>query len=186
MTFRRGFAFQPYNFAISLLRLHFVFPLATIFSPFTMPSRERQQKNNPVKYTADLWENPLEQTQQPKGKRRGKNGTVLINGVPHDQQTLFRGEDLRVPFPNAPVNKVPDRLGMIAEPSTLFSRPEPEVQDTQNELFTTELATNTPTPAPVLVIRPREETREYQFLSLPRYHMLILDDRKQTHFVPAI
>src|SRR5258708_257753 len=94
-----------------------------------------REKNNPGNYAADLWNNQQEQTRQATRKRRGKNGTVLINGVPFAQSTLFHGEELRAPFPDAPINKVPDRLGMTATPGTLFSRPTTEPQSTQDALF---------------------------------------------------
>lgn len=100
-----------------------------------MPGRE--QKNNPGNYAADLWENQINQTRRSQRRHRGKNGTVLINGVPFAQSTLFHGEELRVPFPNAPVNKIPDRIGMTETPGTLFSRPTREPQSSQNELFST-------------------------------------------------
>jgi len=132
---------RPYSIVISLLRLHFIFPLVNMFP--LMAGRERQQKNNPGNYTADIWGNQLEQ--QAGGRRRGKSKTVLINGVPHVQGSLFSGEEMRVPFPDAPVNKVPDHVGMTAEPGTLFSRPVTEPQSTQNALFVTSPETTNPT-----------------------------------------
>jgi len=170
---------RPYSIVISLLRLHFIFPLGSMFPP--MAGKERQQKNNQGNYTADIWGNQLEQ--QAGGRRRGKSKTVLINGIPHVQQTLFSGKELRPPFPNAPINKVPDHVGMTAEPGTLFSRLEPEPQGNQNDLFNSDEAT---TKSPVAMTRQREDPREYQPLHMPLYHLLILDDKKQIHFVPSI
>lgn len=107
-----------------------------------MAGRERKQKNNPGNYTADLLGNPLEQTHPPKQRRRGKNGTVRLNGVPYAQQNLFHGEDLRVPFPNTPVNKTPDCIGMTAASGTLFSPPDEAPHSTQTTFVT---AVDTPT-----------------------------------------
>ena len=119
-----------------------------------MPGRERQ-KNNPGNYAADLWNNQQDQTRQATRKRRGKNRTVLINGVPFAQSTLFHGEELRAPFPAAPINKVPDRIGMTAEPDTLFSRLLTEPQSTQNELFVISTDTaNTTSQLPAKVENP--------------------------------
>src|SRR5690242_13631061 len=100
-----------------------------------MAHKERKPKNDPGKYQADLLGNQLEQKSQSPRNRRGKSGAVHINGVSFVQDALFKGEEMRVPFPNAPVNKIPDRLGQTSEPGTLFSRPVPEPSSTQSTFF---------------------------------------------------
>lgn len=101
-----------------------------------MANRERKQKNDPRNYQADLLGNQLEQQPQSPRNRRGKNGTVHINGMSFVQDALFKGEEIRVPFPTEPVNKIPDRLGTTGEPGTLFATPTSEPQSTQATLFT--------------------------------------------------
>lgn len=102
-----------------------------------MANRERKQKNNPGNYAADLLGNELAQKPRTPGSRRGRNGEVRIHGVTFAQDRLFSGEDMRIPFPDAPVNKIPDRIGQTSEPGTLFSKPSQEPQGNQNELFPT-------------------------------------------------
>ncbi|MHB8598390.1 MAG: hypothetical protein ACYDER_16425 [Ktedonobacteraceae bacterium] len=101
------------------------------------------------------------------------------------QSSLFSGVDLRVPFPDKPVNAVPDRLGATRKPGTLFAKPE-KTPEAQQASFTTPPAEHTAETLQPAIQRPREETREYTPLSLPTFHMLALDDKREIHYVPAI
>ena len=49
---------------------------------------------------------------------------------------FFKVKKYVFPFPNAPVNKIPDRLGMTRDPGTLFTLPDTTPESTQTELFT--------------------------------------------------
>lgn len=159
-----------------------------------MAGRERASKTDQRGYEADIWGNNVQPPPPGGSGRRKKNQTVLINGIPHVQQTLFTGADLRVPFPDTPVNAVPDRLGATSTPGTLFAKPEEERPETQPALFTPPVSTDQVKPAqedgadatPIMIQRPREETKEYVHLQLPKYHLLALDDRRETHYVPAV
>ena len=102
-----------------------------------MANRERKKNNDPGKYQADLLGNTLEQTPQASKARRGRNGETIIGGVSFAQDALFQGEEIRIPFPNAPVNKIPDRLGTTGEPGTLFATPPSEPQGKQATFFAT-------------------------------------------------
>ena len=122
-----------------------------------MANRERKQKNNPGNYAADLLGNELTPSPPTTTNRRTKNGTVYIGGEPYAQQRLFSGEEMRVPFPNAPVNHIPDRLGTTGEPGTLFATPPPESRSKQATFFaaseetandTTQATPTTPEPEP--------------------------------------
>ncbi len=97
---------------------------------------ERKKKNDPGKYSSDLWGVEQKQTRQSTRKRRGKYGTIVIGDTSFTQDALFQGEEIRIPFPDAPVNKIPDRLGMTRDPGTLFTLPDNTPQSTQTELFT--------------------------------------------------
>src|SRR5947209_1482923 len=96
---------------------------------------ERKTKNDPGNYAADIWGTQLEQKQPSRRKPKGKYGTISIGGNTFTQDALFQGEEIRIPFPDAPVNRVPDRIG-TTDPGTLFARPEPEPLSTQPALFT--------------------------------------------------
>jgi hypothetical protein len=112
---------------------------------------ERKNKNDPGNYAADIWGTQLEQTRQPSQKRRGKNGTIIVGSMSFTQDALFQGEEIRIPFPDAPVNKIPDRLSNTSPPGTLFSKPEQEAQSTQAELFFPLQDTKDPTGIPLPV-----------------------------------
>jgi hypothetical protein len=100
-----------------------------------MSGRGQKNENDPGKYTADIWGTEFTQKQPSRRKPKGKYGTIHIGGNSFTQNALFQGEEIRIPFPDAPVNKIPDQLGMAGEPGTLFARPETEPQANQNELF---------------------------------------------------
>jgi hypothetical protein len=102
-----------------------------------MPGRGRKHENDPGKYTADIWGTEFTQKQPSRRKPKGKYGTISIGGNSFTQDALFQGEEIRIPFPNAPVNKIPDRLGMTRDPGTLFTLPDTTPHSTQNELFAT-------------------------------------------------
>jgi uncharacterized protein DUF3560 len=102
-----------------------------------MPGRGRKHENDPGKYSADIWGVELAQTRQSPQKRRGRNGIIVIGSMSFTQDALFQGEEIRIPFLDEPVNRIPDRLGMTDEKGTLFSKPEQESQSIQTELFFT-------------------------------------------------
>jgi len=101
------------------------------------------------------------------------------------QSSLFSGEDLRVPFPDKPLNAVPDRLGVTPTSGTLFAKPEKSPEAHQAS-FTTPPAEHIVEALHPAIQRSGEETREYTPLSLPKFHILALDDKREIHYVPAI
>lgn len=62
----------------------------------------------------------------------------MIDGVAHTQARLFRGEDLRPPFPATPIHPVSNEQGLLTTQGTVFSQPEPEPAGTQSSLFISE------------------------------------------------
>lgn len=150
-----------------------------------MAGRERAGKTDQRGYWEDIWGNPL--APAPAGNpRRKKNQPTLLNGVLSEQQPLFSGAELQVPFPDRPVNPVPDQLGATPTPNTLFTKPEEERAETQQALFTPPSTERPAESRPSAILKPREETPAYIPLSLPKFHLLVLDDRREIHYVPAI
>lgn len=142
---------------------------------------ERKKKNDPGNYAADIWGTQLDQTRQSTRTRRGKNGTIVIGHMSFTQDALFQGEEIRIPFLDEPVNKVPDRLGMTDAPGTLFSKPEQESQSTQAELFFTPQDTKDPTGIPLPVDPQVGKLPEdlKPFVTYIPLHLLSAEQRKQ-------
>jgi Domain of unknown function (DUF3560) len=142
-----------------------------------MPGKGRKHENDPGKYMADLF--GVEQKKSSRRKPKAKQGRVTIGGNTFSQDTMFQGDEIRIPFPDAPVNKIPDRIGMTRDKGTLFTLPETPPDETQTELFSQPIETAHPFSLPVDPQVGKLPDDLIPFVTYVPLHLLSTEQRKK-------